>query len=252
MLDKFSFFVEKDSKLILNEHKMEIFIPKYYFEQDASSEKELSFISGTKMDTIGIFYFKIYKNDKDKGTLYNLNIPINIVLNVYEIEEDVEIAVAENYKDTFTILTYDRDDVIIPNVNIIVDADSSIMKFMRLLQLGKLPSSIPYDKLLETFFNATEASGIKIDVNSTIIEIILAESNRLKKDLTKPFRLIAGKGNYDDKDRKLISLVEIPRVASTFTGLVFERISQSIISGINNNRLNRRQDRSPLEDTIRY
>jgi len=250
---EFNFFLEKEDSIIFIGHRLEIFIPSYFFEQDKESGQELATIYGDKAETIGMFSFKVFRTESSKTPeIYSMSIPINLDINIYDFEENVEDDI-DGELEKFTKIIYEKDDIFIENTNIVIDADVSVGKFMRLLMLGKLPKSIKYHELLEVFLNAMETSGVKLDVYSTILEVILSESTRIKKYPNKPFRLLAGKSaKYGEDDYEMYSIVEIPRLSSTFTGLLFERLNDSIISGINNSRLNRDEQESPLEEVIKY
>jgi len=246
----FPFFKEIDSQIIVNAHKIEVFIPSHYFDS-GDENKELAYMYGTKAETLGIFYFKVYNTKDSKGELYLLNIPMTINIDIYEYEEDIELNLEGNVTEKYFIFKYEKDDIFINQLEIIVDS-GAIEKFLRLLTQAKLPKTIQYDEILETFINAMETSGITLNLQGTIFEIVIAELCRDIKNPNMPFRFIAGKKNYKETDYQMFSITDIPKYSSAFTGIIFERIKDSLVTGINNTRLKRDEKESPLEKTIKY
>jgi hypothetical protein len=244
----FSFFLEKDNQIVLDAYKMEIYIPSEYFE--SSDDKEIAYIYGAKMQTLGIFYFKIFTNEKSTGKLHLLNMPVDLDINVYDFTEK-SLKLEGDDEEKYHVFTYSKDDIILDNLNIIASA-SSVVKLIKMVNLGKLPSSVAYEEIPGLYHNAMAISRSNLNAQSVLLEITIAELCRLKKNPLTTFRMFAGKNNYTKDDFKIVNIRDIPKLSSTFTALIFERVHDAIVASVNMNRENVKEKVSPLEKNIKY
>lgn len=244
----FKFFKEVGDKLVLDANYMEIYLPEEYFTNKIASTM------GTSVRTLGIFHFGIYASDVIKegdGKIYSLNLPLFISLNLKDMYKTKKKLKKELQTTDYNVLTYHKGDVIIEELNLIQDSEA-VAKFINLLHSGKLPSDIPYDKVISLYHDTLAFNGVDIGVPSFVLEIIIADLYRNRRDISKPFRLEAGKGKASMYDYETVNIKAIPALNSTFTAISFENMDQSIIASINRSRENIPELVSPVEKTIKY
>jgi len=239
-------FSNIENQLILNTGYLTIYLPKYYFEDNLAE-----IISGN-IQTIGIFDFSHKKDKESKDEVfYNLLLPVNLLLKFSLYEENI-LSIRGREPEKYIILGVNAGDIFIDNLNIIQDVDN-FKNFLKLLNNAKLPHDIDYDNLFQVYLDALNINGVNLGVPSILLETSLSELVRNPKDISKPFRFIAGsEKNYNKTDYKLTSLKSLASINSTFTALSFEDMNQSIISSIRKNRENIKENISPVEQIIKY
>ena len=301
-----SFFKEENDQIIFLGNYMEVYLPKYYFD------KGISKFSGSKIETLGIFAFKVFSDetkkknvaihyylfpsffttcptfnetkvvndiptadndfdiyDKDEEELENTEkVKTNIENNdrdenseeenPEEIEEkpndEERDEPSSNNKDKkkYMVLSYYKNDIFIENLNSIQKSDNTEL-FVKLLNSGKLPPFIPYEKIFKMELDNCNFNGVSLGVPAVTMEMVISEIYRSKNDLSKPFRFAIGKNpKLSQLDYKAINIKQIPSFSSTFASVTFEDINYSLVSSINRTKYEKEETYSPIEETIKY
>jgi hypothetical protein len=245
----YPFFQEKGDQVIFTGNYMEVYIPRYYFDH------EISRFVGDKVETLGTFNFRVFSNDqkKDKANLHTFKFPSFLVTKPTSSDyEELTDVVEESDETSFAVLKYYKGDIFIDNVNVTQKSDNTIL-FIGLLHSGKLPTTIPYDKVLELELENTAFNGVNLNVSSTVLELIISEIYRDKADLSRSFRFKAGRsGKVSMHDYRPINIKQISTFNSTFTGVTFEDIDYNLVASVNKTRYNKKEAATPIEKTIKY
>jgi hypothetical protein len=249
MAKDFSFFKEVGDQAVFTGNYMEVYIPRFYFDNDISK-----FI-GDKVETLGIFNFRVFSSEEKKGNspLHTFKFPSFLVTKPTSSDyEEIEDLIEDADENSFAVLKYYKGDIFIDNLNVTQKSDNTIL-FINLLHSGKLPTTIPYDQVLELELENTAFNGVNLNVSSTVLELIISEIYRDKTDLTKSFRFKAGSGGKTSMHNyKPINIKQISTFNSTFTGVTFEDIDYNLVASVNKTRYNKKEASSPIERTIKY
>lgn len=240
---------EKDT-VIFNGNYMEVYIPKEFFD-----ELEISQFSGHKIDTLGIFEFKIFSDSEGrKGVLHTLKCPTTIT-TIPSFVEDIgggELDLQEEESSSYKVLKYYKGDIFIENLFVVKKTDN-VNLFMNLLMSGKLPRLLPYDEILKIFLQCLTINSVNLKSSSTVYECIISEICRDDENIYQPFRFKAGKSDKVNMlNYKSINIKELPKYNSVFSAVTFENIDFSMISSINRGRQKKIDKESPVERTIKY
>jgi hypothetical protein len=242
----FKFFRETGDTLFLDAPFMEVYLPEAYFQNSVAQ------MMGNSIVTLGIFNFGIYADEKAQtGKIYQMALPVDITISFtgsYKAEKKLK---PELDSTVYNVLTLKRGDIFIKDLNIVQDSDSA-SRFIKLLHGGKLPTDIPYEKVIDIYHKALGVNGVNLGVPSVTLEFIIAELYRNKRDLSQPFRKVAGKGTVNMLEYQTTNLKSLAALNSTFTALSFENMNQSIISSVKKSRDNSKETISPVEKTIKY
>lgn len=251
---------------------MEAYIPEFYFKTN-----NLAQINGASIDTIGIFTFKVFETDdlneinklRPKTKLNTFNLPLTITtcptnkrtLNLDLLEdgsknEEVNLEETdledEEIESKYLILQYYENDVFLENINVIQNSNDMV-KFMALVNSGKIPNTVAYDKLSMLQLNASKMAGIDLGVTSATVEMTLSELCRDPKNIGRPFRYAINQNDkLDMHDYKMASIKKIAMLNSTFTAITFEDMTTSLVYSINRNTANEPELTSPVEKVIKY
>lgn len=241
------FFRVKGESLLFDGEICEVYLPKYYFDNDLAEKY------GNVIKTFGIFNFRVFSKEEGKEkTKLHLNkfaSPIHMTpTNVERVTLDLYGQGMEEY----IVLKFFKNDTFINSLCVAKNAQD-VLKFITIITAGKLPSNIPYDKVLEIWLNNLEINGTKLGVSSTILELVISEVYRDRKDISKPFRFRAGSSEKTNMlDYKSVNLKTVANNNSTFTSITFEDPDYAITTSINKLRYNEKETVSPIEKVIKY
>ena len=245
-MKKFTFFTEEDDKVFFNGEYMEIYIPEYYFKKDIAR------IRSDKLSTIGLFYFKVAKDENDKGEMFNLKLPVDISIDFSSSFKD-KLTIKSEDDEKYRIFQLYKGDIFLNSVDV-EESATSTENFVKLLHGGKLSKTIPYGEIIDLYHSNLDINDVNVGVPSMILEFIVAELQRDGENLERPFRRTIGKDNakVSEYDYETVSLKSLANLNSQFTDITFEDMNQAIISSINKTRTDAEENDSPVEKTLKY
>jgi hypothetical protein len=223
--------------------KMEIYLPSYFLEDGT-----MGAIIGRRVETIGLFWFSV--NEK----FYEMQVPVKMS---FEFSERTKKNM--RLQNGMPIINYDifeleNGDAFVYDVMYKQSIDDIGFFLSKMIEGGKMPPTISYEEILGVFLKALEVTKIneKFGVGAVTLEFILSELYRDKKNNSDPFRLVYDGKRVSPYDYKMVRIVKVPEMNSTFTGLTGEDINQQLISAILRNREGRDERISPIEKIIKY
>jgi|JI10StandDraft_1071094.scaffolds.fasta_scaffold03428_10 hypothetical protein len=212
------------------------------FHQDMF-EDGLSEIKDDKLITIGFIEFRIWKNEKD-FYVKKLEFPMDIVLNAPDIYKEGE----------YYFIDFQPNDIIIEKTMFVTSATigaKSANGFLNLLTTAKINPEKPED-LIQIFKNATSLNGLKLKVQSSLLEAMISELTRYVDDDTIPFRIALRSNKVGMKDFKMVNIKDVARLSSVFSAISFEDIKKSLESSVLMTRNNSEQAISPVESVLKF
>ena len=255
------YFKTENKQVIFTGKYMEAYLPYFYLDS-----KSLSTVKGNSLETIGIFTFKVFGTDdmtqvaktRDKVQLKTFSFPGRITttpssqltksLDLLNLDAESE---EEDIKK-FMVLQYFENDIFIESTEIIKKVQDMV-DFINLINSGKLPNTIAYDKLLELEINASLITVVNLGVTASTVELMLSELSRDPKNVNKPYRLSLGKETKPDLHAyRMASIKKIAALTSTFTALTFEDFNTSMVYSVNRGLDKDSEITSPVEKIIKY
>lgn len=229
---------------------MEAYIPVEYFNMGIAVE-----YGGDCVEVLGLFNVRFFNDVEAKkpiGKLETVNIPTNI--KVYPVSfENREMQLVDDVEPSgYVVLKFFKDDVFTNKY--IIKKSKNAEAFLKVLENGKIPRTIPYDRLFDIWTRNMRMNGVAMpDVPASNREMIIAEIYRDKKNPADRFAYRIG------KDPKTSQYAYIPansrtltKYNSTFAGITFEDVDTMITNGLNISKTNRKQTESPIEQIIKY
>lgn len=222
----------------------EIYIPTYFIDQDDNRAiaKEL----GDRIETIGLFWFKV------DGQYYELQLPLKFQIQFSE-KEKKKMRIQPNLpEDEYMIYKLKNGDAFVYDTLHKKDLDDLKKDFIgKLLENGKLPSTISYNDALTIFINAMRACEFSsLGLSAVSVELMLSEMYRSKRNMREPFRKIYN--GHNDFDYKMVRITKIPELNSTFTSLIGEDINNQLIASVLRKREGVKERELPVEKIIKY
>lgn len=219
-------FLKRDGlSLLYNEDGELIFyIPDLYFERD------FAIIDGDIVSLLGLFnYARFDKNDKLIGDLRLFKFPSIFMCRPYDIEKKRNIKLTKNsLQEDYRLLKFKKNDVVVFSTKIPQSTDN-IEIFLKMMNTGKVPNSIPYEELPDIIMENIELNGESYPVSAQLIGVVVSELARDIKDVTRPYRL----SNSDDPNAyRMLNIKDIPKLVSPFTSTISENWDESMVNAI--------------------
>lgn len=268
---KFSFLEKVNNTVVFKGKRMDIIIPNIFFKQDISEEQ------GMDVKTFACFYMKVYDNldDLSKYNKYQFFLPEMITFSYSQSSEEKEIPEFFNNKNDiednldladedsevilkednsgYKIYTLFENDLFIKNT-MIVKSYKNTEKLVKLHQGAKIPNSVRYNDFVKLYLENMKTNGTDLQVPSVIIEVIISELARSKRNKEIPFRKVIGKNNSNvsQLDYRQIGIKTLAWITSTYTAMSSEDINKSLTYSVEKSRTGGSELESPIEKTIKY
>ena len=233
---------EKD-KFVFQGEEVRVYIPDFYFESG------LAEVIGARTNTLGLLNCQLFDKGKP-GKIETINLPTQINIYPSEVEKQTLTLIKGGEPEVYHVAKFYRGDSL-TDTNVVKDS-TNVEKFLKVLTGGKVPSTVPYGKVIEIWHKNLEINGIKLGVSSTVMESIIRESYRDKSKPEFTFGEVASKNpNKSEFDYRTANIREVCALNSVFAGITFENMDQMINSGINITRYKKKQTISPVEKIIK-
>ena len=128
------------------------------------------------------------------------------------------------------------------------DADNCT-KFLDILNKGKLPNTISYPEVYNAWIRNIEINDGKTGVTYMQLQYIISCIYKMKKDISKPFRMEYGK-DMSSNNYYTSNIRGSVATSSIFANQTFEHMSRMIVTSVNMTRRGLEQDRNPVEATL--
>ena len=227
-----------DALLFSGEGEFLFYVPETFFERKTAE------IIGDNVSLIGILNYTIeYPNGKNIG-LQTFNFPTRFLTKPYSIDKIKGIKlIKESASEDYRILRYKKDDVVVVSVKVVQDISNVEAFYRQFVTTGKIPTTIPYDKLQDYFIDSIRLNGADYGITIQEFGIIVSELCRSKKDETIPFRL---SGEKNMKEYKPISVIMVPRFVSPYTAITSQNWDEAVVNAI----LTKPGKESPMEKIL--
>lgn len=241
-------FREQGEELIFINNFCEVYIPQDFMT------RELISIIGDTVKLYGIFNFKVSDKEIKRSNNMSTNIfkfPSYIHMSPSDIEYGVNLQLkGDSQEEKYIVLKFNKGDRFINSLCIATDNDQ-VIDFVKIMSYGKLPHTIPYDKVLDLWLNNLSINNNDLGVTSVIQELFIAAIYRDKNDPSKAFRFV-----IDDKtsmyDYTTINLKHLANYNSAFTAVTFEDPDYALTNAITKTLYNQKEIESPIEKVIKY
>ena len=231
------YFKKVDNRIVFLGDELEIFVPQSYFDSN------LAEAIGDRFYVFDILSVKCKAGGKTE--VATLNIPT--FNNFYPPQTSYDV---DGQGNKVLVMKFLKNDEVMDK-STRSDMENTQL-FLKMICGGKLPTSIPYDKLLDVWDTNLAANNMNYQVSSTIKEIILAEMNRTKGKPEQKYAVVMGKNpNADPYGYEPTSINKVCSMSSTFSAITFENMDEMIITSVNMKRYGKQEKDTPLEKIIK-
>ena len=128
----------------------------------------------------------------------------------------------------YRLLIYEKGDVIVVSTRVPQNI-ANVEDFYRIFLTGKLPTTIPYDKMQNYFVDSIELNGSSYGMSLQMFGIVISEMCRDAKDPSKAFRHTKF---TDQMAYRAIGIKDLPKYISPNASIGSENWDLGIVGGI--------------------
>ena len=244
-------FVLSEDKILLNVPYAEAYIPKKLFEPDEETKSSIAVQYADGFKVVGLFNMRFYESDdvpRDSTKLRTFNFP-NMIMTYPTDFTSAKLKLTETSEaDQYLVLMYYMGDVVMMAEEI--QSTANCTKFLNMITKGKIPNTIPYEHFEAIWQTNFRINKFNPRVPSVILQLIWSEMCRDPDDITRPFRMLYGKGNVDSTAYTETNMNNVAAATSVFSALSFEKIKEKLAASINMTKTGTEQRRSPVEEVL--
>ena len=227
-----------DSLLFNDEGQFIFYVPEIYFDRKDAE------IKGEYVNLLGILDYSIFKPDGSNIGLKRFNFPTVFLCKPARIEKvknlRLKAAVAET--QDYRLLVFEKGDAVVVSVKVPQNI-SNVEDFYRIFLSGKLPTTIPYDKLHNYFVDSIELNGSSYGMSLQMFGVIVSEMCRDPHNNAVAFRHTK---MSDMRGYRAISIKDLPKYISPSASIGSENWDLGVVGAI----MNPTNVGSPMEKLI--
>ena len=214
-----------DSLLFDQEGEFVFYVPEIYFDVGRKD----AVINGEYVNLLGILDYAIFS-----PTGYSSG-PKRFFFPTVFLTRPSRIATQKNVKlkpgvdpQDYRLLIYNKDDPVVVSVKVPQDI-GNVESFYRIFLYGKLPVTIPYDKMQDYFTESIGLNGSSYSITLQMFGFVISEICRSKTDLNTPFRLT----NFTDPTSyKPLGIRDVPKYISPNSSIGSENWDNAVVGAI--------------------
>ena len=257
-----------DSLLFNQDGQFVFYVPEIYFSRgDAQFKGEyvnlLGILDYTIIDDSGkncglkrfyfptVFLCKPSRTEKVKNVHLKKVLQPKVLHNAAVWDDDPTTIANTNNEDydndsvhaqDYRLLIFEKGDAVVVSTKVPQNI-ANVEDFYRIFLTGKLPTTIPYDKLHEYFPESIRLNGASYGINMQMFGIVIGEMCRDPRDPAKAFRHT----NFrDQRSYSAISIKNLPKYISPNSSISSENWDLGVIGAI----MNPSDKSSPLEKLL--
>lgn len=248
------FLSREGNSLIYNQENSTFvfYVPANYFNN--TSKVNIAVIDGEYVSFIGVCSWAIIDSKGKRSEVRPFTFPTMFLCKPYEIEKvkglkldntDINDASSDDEKD-YVLLKFKKGDEIVTSTKVPQLIDNVEIFFKMAIVTAKIPTSIPYDKLWELYFESARLNGFSYNMNIQLFGILIASISRDKNDISRPFCATDMKNMNDYMP---VDIKVVPKYISPYTAITSENWDESVRAAI---LMKDKEDAplSPLEKVI--
>ena len=232
-------FLKRDGDALLfnNDGQFVFYVPETYFDRGDAQ------IKGEYVNLLGILDYTIYKPDGSNIGLKRFNFPTVFLCKPSRIEKSKKIRLkAAVEPQDYRLLIFEKGDAVVVSTKVPQNI-ANVEDFYRIFLTGKLPMTIPYDKLQNYFVDSMELNGSSYGMTLQMFGVVISEMCRDPNDPSKSFRQTKF---TDQMAYRAISIKDLPKYISPSSSIGSENWDLGVVGAI----MNPTNTNSPMEKLL--
>lgn len=226
-----SFLSLKGRSLVFNRDNATFvfYVPANYFNN--TSKIPIAEYRGQYVSFIGVCNYAIIDSQGRRGELKPFIFPTMFLCKPGEIDETSgkNLSLDNTEPSDYILLKFQKGDEIVSDIRVPQDIGNVEMFFKMMIMTAKVPTTIPYDKLWELFYESGNLNGLNYGLNIQLICLIVSRICRDPNDISKLFC------NTDMKDMKKyteLSIKNVPKYISPYQAITSENFDEALRAAV--------------------
>ncbi len=232
-------FLKRDGDALLfnDEGQFVFYVPETYFDRGDAQ------IKGEYINLLGILDYTIYKPNGSNIGLKRFNFPTVFLCKPSRIEKSKKIRLKSVVDpQDYRLLIFEKGDAVVVSTKVPQNI-ANVEDFYRIFLTGKLPTTIPYDKLQNYFIDSMELNGSSYGMTLQMFGVVISEICRDPNNPSKAFRQTKF---TDQMAYKAISIKDLPKYISPSSSIGSENWDLGVVGAI----MNPTNTNSPMEKLL--
>lgn len=226
-----------DSLLFNQKGQFVFYVPELYFAREDAQ------IKGEYVNLLGILDYTIYNEDGSNIGLKRFNFPTVFLCKPSRIEKAKNLRLKKGTEvQDYRLLIFEKDDAVVVSVKVPQNI-SNVEDFYKIFICGKLPTTIPYDKLHNYFTDSIELNGSSYGINLQMFGVVIGVMCRDPNNYRIAFR------NTDFKDPmsyRALNIRDLPKYISPNASINSEIWDMAVVGAI----MSQDRTNSPMEKLL--
>lgn len=232
-------FLKRDGDALLfnDEGQFVFYVPETFFDRGDAQ------IKGEYINLLGILDYTIYKPNGSNIGLKRFNFPTVFLCKPSRIEKSKNLRLkASTEPQDYRLLIFEKGDAVVVSTKVPQNI-ANVEDFYRIFLTGKLPTTIPYDKLQNYFIDSMELNGSSYGMTLQMFGIVISEMCR---DSSNPSRAFRHTKFTDQMSYRAISIKDLPKYISPSSSIGSENWDLGVVGAI----MNPTNANSPMEKLL--
>jgi len=214
-----------DSLLFNEDGEFVFYVPEIYFD----SGRKDAVVNGEYVNLLGILDYAIFTPNGRSSGPKRFFFPTVFLTKPSRIEKQKAVKLKPEVEPTdYRLLIYNKDDPVVVSTKVPQDI-VNVESFYRIFLYGKLPVTIPYDKMQDYFTESIALNGSSYSITLQMFGFVIGEICRSKSNLNVPFRLTDFK---DPTSYKPLGIRDVPKYVSPFSSIGSENWDNAVVGAI--------------------
>ena len=224
-----SFLKKEGNSLIFNQDNSTcvFYVPANYFNN--TSKVNIAVIIGEYVSFIGVCNWAIIDEKGKRSEIKPFTFPTMMICKPYEIEKVKNLKLDNTEPSDYMLLKFRKGDEVVTSTKVPQLIDNVEIFFKMAIMTAKIPTTIPYDKLWELYFESAKLNGFSYGMNVQLFGILIASISRDKNDITRPFCATDMKNMNDYTP---IDIRIVPKYISPYTAITSENWDESVRAAV--------------------
>ena len=214
-----------DSLLFDQEGEFVFYVPEIYFD----AGRKDAVINGEYVNLLGILDYAIFSPTGYSSGPKRFFFPTVFLTRPSRIEKQKNVKLKPGVDpQDYRLLIYNKDDPVVVSTKVPQDI-ANVESFYRIYLYGKLPVTIPYDKMQDYFTESIALNGSSYSITLQMFGFVIGEICRSKTNLNIPFRLT----DFTDlTSYKPLGIRDVPKYISPNSSIGSENWDNAVVGAI--------------------
>ena len=248
--EKLPGFLSREGRaLVFNRDKQTFvfYVPAAYFNNDVKIP--IAEYRGQYVSFIGICNYAIIDENGRRSKIHPFIFPTMFLCKPGEIDTQSgrNMKLDGTEASDYILLKFKKGDQVVSDTEVPQDISNVEMFFKMAIMTAKIPTTIPYDRLWELFFESAKLNNLSYGLNIQLFGILIAAICRDPNNLAKRF---CDTDMKDMNNYTLINIKMVPKYVSPYIALTSENWDEAVRSAVLLSDEVEKTPISPLEKVV--